>query len=278
MTSSANLSSLLAGLLVASVTTCTADVYIQRQDQPFSPPPAGVLTVTNYTNPDDPHSFDSYMRTNVGPGTVVWLGKGTFVTKGVWNGSPGVLPTDPPGFRLQNGCQLHGFVESGSRQTTLQLVATRDPTESVVVATAVVDGLSNVGVTDLIIDCNAQTVTQNNANPATLEGISLWGRNLTISNVEVIRSSNKRTDPLDTTTQESWIVSENANSGTSAGNLIYNCFVHQFYNPTGNGGCSAISLNQRGTGEGYITGVIEACGVILGENAAGFGGEFAYNA
>ncbi len=265
----------LAALLVCVPSSISADIYIVQPGDPTNNYAGQVYTVDT----NDPNSFDYLMRTYALTNTIVYIAPGTNLTKGVWNQSETNFAA-APGFRVQSGVKIRGITGPDSKKPMLKLIGvcpndTRAPA-NVVVSTMRNDlppGTGNIEVSNLVVNCNAAVLTTNNATPMQLLGVELYGNSLLISDVDVLGATQPDIIAGPGTT-ESFIISVNADSGITTNNLIRRCTVSNFFNLSGYGKCSAISLNRWGAGEGYIIGRIEDCKVSLN----GYGGEFAYNA
>jgi hypothetical protein len=228
----------------------------------------------------DADKFDDIMRTNAPAGTTVYIYPGIYQTKGVWNGGQ-TNPLAPPGFRVQNNTQIYG-VSSNGVKPTLRLNGANlqgSSTENQVLGTDPTFFNGNIQLTNLTLDCNAQNLTSSNAYPMNLRGVNILGTNISLIGLDVINASHERTNATSYT--ENFIIALTcpATDGLiSTNNLIKACTVSSFYNPSGYGACSAISLNKfpgvSNYSNGYIQGRVEDCAITLNGN----GGEFAYNA
>jgi hypothetical protein len=189
--------------------------------------------------------------------------------------------TDPltgPGYRVQNNTHIYG-VGQKTNKPILKLVGVRLQgalTVNAVIATeagALTNG--NIAITNLVLDCNAQSLTTNNTYPMVLQGIDILGTNTSYVGIDVINATAPDNG------SENFIIAltcPDVPGLISTNNLIKECTVSRFYNTNGLAKCSAISLNKFPGGSnysnGYIVGRVEDCTVTLN----GFGGEFAYNA
>jgi hypothetical protein len=237
--------------------------------------------------------FDYIMRNYAESNMQVFIGPGEFDTKGVWDGSL-ERATNQPGFRIPTGCGMTGYTvpnctPSGQapfgltnlpqpcNQTTLKLTDVRSGAiENVVLMTSLTSSnpLANIGITNLNIDCNGGTLTTNKGEPLRIMAVWLVG----VGDIHVVGvNAYGATQPdivENDNTDESFVIQVDTQTGLlSSSNLIKNCSVRGFHNPTGWGKCSGINLNQRQSDTNWITGTVEGCYVELG----GHGGEFSYN-
>jgi hypothetical protein len=241
--------------------------------------------------------FDAIMRKKGSAFTTVYLGPGLFKTRGTVGNVQ--AQGDSPGFRLQDHSRLIGSGKAGSGQggTTLRLVAVNEWDGALVVGANEFDywdddtgeflytTASDIWVTDLEIDCNGPEITKVPGTISTfdpthswyLQGIQLWGTGA--CHIERVHVKNAVGADIIPPLVENFILCINTPPGVSTDNVILDCSVTDFYNPTGNGACSAISMNRWDHGAGSIQGLIQGCEVVLnGERGWGYGGEFAYNA
>lgn len=228
-----------------------------------------IIKVDGLSTSDNDTPFDAAMR-QAEPEDTVYVGPGTFLTRGICGSE---YPRDYcPGWRMQSGMKL-----IGSGQTSLKLVGCNDNGGGVVVGNNVNSNAVGMVVSDLTIDCNAPEITKAQPNAHWyIQGVQLWSN----GNCHIERVHVKNAVAIGRNGQspktECFILCINT-QGNSVDNLISHCTVSDFYNPWGNGACSAISMNCW-TGQGTISGIIEDCCVRLnGERGWGFGGEFAYN-
>ncbi len=79
-------------ILVCSTATAWADeIFIRHSgDTQWTNGTPGLITIAN---PNDWGEFDGHMRTNAPPGTTVNIGRGVFLTRGVWDGGWGRFST-----------------------------------------------------------------------------------------------------------------------------------------------------------------------------------------
>lgn len=267
---------------------------------PHVPQPASeneVCKIDGSETSDLDTAFDATMREKANPHTTVHLGPGLFKTRGAVGNT--YAQSYRPGFRLQTDSRLIGSGKRGHANggTTLLLAACNDHYGGLVVGANQFDywddswgfrdtTASDIWVTDLEIDCNGPELTKvpgsdpprfDPRGPWNIQGVQLWGTGgCHIERVHVKRAvSADNVPPI----VENFILCINSPPGISVGNVIKDCSVTEFHNPTGFGGCSAISMNRWDEGAGSIQGIISGCEVVLnGERGWGFGGEFAYNA
>jgi hypothetical protein len=225
----------------------------------------------------DPDAFDAVMRQHAGEGSTAYVGPGTFMTCGIFENGMGQVQA--PGFRMQSGARL-----IGSGATTLKLAKCNADYGAVVVGSNSVGthGISTTArdmvVSDIDIDGNAEVICSPNENrPWFIQGVQLFGvGGCRIERVNVKNVCGTGVNGAAPKT-ENFILCINSPAGGSTGNVIRSCTVSDFYNPSGNGCCSAIGMYCQDA-KGTITGEIADCHVHLnGERGWGFGGEFAYN-
>ena len=255
-----------------------AEVYIQCTNYPVFNGKAYVFTVTDTNALDGAGSFDWIMRNAVGPDTNVFIGPGIFATRGVWNGSwsRGDDATDRvhnKGFRVQDGCKITGMLNGTNPPTTLKLMDVVSTENTIMCPTTdFKKAYRNIAITNLILDCNAATLTTNWAYPKYLAAVRLLGRNLSVVGVTCTGASSQ----TNAGHQECFIVKLDGSPSTdnSTNDLVSGCVVTNFYNPTLEGTCSGIAMGTA-TPKHWISGLITGCAVYLNTNAAG---EFCYNA
>jgi hypothetical protein len=260
-----------------------AQIYIRHSgDTQWNPGDPGVFTITD-TNDWD--AFDAYMRDHATAGTTVNIGKGVFLTRGVWDGSWG--QSSPPGqsnygFRVQTGCTIAGQGKCGATNgTTLRLVEVKTSDNSNTVIRGGGEGsLTNVTVQDLEIDCNGGAFTNGFSTNELwyIQGISLCGTgNMKIHRVRVINASSNQVKEGDT---ENFVIEITSTTGLSRGNEISECTVTNM----NNGDCSAITLNRGAERVGALDGIVSNCDVGLNPKNrinGSLGGreqQYAYNA
>lgn len=258
-----------------------ADIWIKEQSDrsnwpsgfaiPQPPPGQNPISVNGagWDGYDTP--LDACMRANAGAWVSVWIGPGTFNTRGIY--TDGYSQSTAPGWRLQDHGELHGAGMSGSSATVLRLVAYNPQWGAVVVGSNRAANGSNISLTDLQIDCNAPGLVGGDySHPWNLQGAEIWGAgSIHIRNVLVRNSVGFHP------TEECFILVVAASSLTSTDNTIENCIVQEFYNPNGLGKCSAISLNRKPLPSGTISGTVYECTVSLNGFLRRNTGEFAYN-
>src|SRR5690349_3440483 len=144
-----------------------ADVYIQSKDYPVFNGKSHLFTLTDTQALDGTGSFDWIMRNAVGPYTNVFIGPGIFATRGVWNGSwgRGDDATDRQhnkGFRVQDGCKITGTFNGINPPTTLKLMEVVSTENTIMCPTTdFTKAYEYISITNLILDCNAPTLTTN---------------------------------------------------------------------------------------------------------------------
>jgi hypothetical protein len=274
----------LAAWLGVSISSL-ADVWIQKWNYPFTPRPSGTV-IDVYDTWD---SFDAAMR-SVGQNTVVHIGPGNFLTRGLYRGG------DRPdgylyGFFPQSGCTITGSgTNAAPAGTVLQLVdATNNggPVYGNIVignnVNVIADSATGISVSNLQIDCNGYTISQtlHPGENVTIQAVELRGQdNFTIANVLAINAIGRDFRPDGV---ESFIITLIAQPGSSVNNAIENCTVDCRFpnNPDFSmGKCSAISLNRFDVDGGYMSGTVTGCHVYLqGFNTPSveYGSQFAYN-
>ena len=254
-----------------------ADVYIQCRDYPVFNGKVYLFTVTDTNALDGKGSFDWIMRNAVGPNTNVFIGPGIFATRGVWNGSWGrgddaTDRTQNKGFRVQDGCRITGTSNRINPPTTLRLMDVFSKQNTIMASkTDLTKAYEHIAITNLILDCNAPTLTTNWAYPKYLAALRLLGQNISVVDVTCTGASGLTNKGVD----ECFIFKIDASPETriSTNNLISGCIVTNYYDPTLNTPCSGIGM-YSGSSTFWIQGLITGCKVYLNTNG---GGEFCYN-
>jgi hypothetical protein len=256
--------------------------------------------------------FDTIMRNFLTNNAHVYVGPGTFQTKGVWDGNCG--QTDATGFRVPSDCWLTGFrtndppvsctdtnyskrfrlscLPSPYNVTILQLADIRTTNlngaapANIVLCTHTFGNdtnlwttnipPNNICVTNLNLDCNGTFLSTNLNQGLWIAGVRLDGRtNMHAVGINVY-------DATACPSSETFILETSVPfGGVGSGHMIQNCSVRHVYNPTQTGQCSAITLNEfHGTNDpaSWVSGTVEGCYVELNRlTATDAGAEFAYN-
>jgi FG-GAP-like repeat len=141
---------------------------------------------------------------------------------------------------------------------------------------------NNICITNLNIDCNGTFLTTNLNQGLRIAGLRLDVRtNAHVVGVNVYDATHPDRSTNDWTTETFIIDTLVPPGGVGSGHLIQNCSVRHFYNPTGFGKCSGITVNEdHGTNDpdSWVSATVEGNYVELNRTwSPDVGGEFAYN-